>query len=182
MTPRISLFSFSTRIFPLLRSLPSSYPIFHPYPTSSSIPIYPPHHKSISNMSQHTYSSAYPQALKPEAGIKEFFEKFYEISDTRDRHEDYAGCFTGDATLFMGVKESRGFEEILAFRKGMWEKVEKRLHTIKKVFPFGDGAKEVMLYGTVEYLLKDGRKATVSTAPYSYLLYILRRRSHKVTG
>jgi hypothetical protein len=32
----------------------------------------------------------------------------------------------------------------------MWEKVEKRLHTIKKVFPFGDGAKEVMLYGTVE--------------------------------
>jgi hypothetical protein len=32
----------------------------------------------------------------------------------------------------------------------MWEKVEKRLHTIKKVFPFGEGAKEVMLYGNVE--------------------------------
>ncbi|PQE13022.1 fungal specific transcription protein [Rutstroemia sp. NJR-2017a BBW] len=163
MTPRIPLFSFSTRIFPLLRSLPSSH---LPYlPILSLSPIYShitTHHKPISTMSQHTYSSTYPQALKPEAGIKEFFEKFYEISDTRDRHEDYAGCFTNDATLFMGVKESRGFEEILAFRKGMWEKVEKRLHTIKKVFPFGDGAKEVMLYGTVEYLLKDGRKATLS--------------------
>ncbi|KAM3068731.1 hypothetical protein ACMFMG_010908 [Clarireedia jacksonii] len=62
-------------------------------------------------MSQpHTYSSAYPQEIKPESGIKEFFEKFYEISDTRDRHEDYAACFTEDATLFMGIKESRGFE------------------------------------------------------------------------
>jgi hypothetical protein len=66
-------------------------------------------------MSQpHTYSSAYPQEIKPESGIKEFFEKFYEISDTRDRHEDYAACFAGDATLWMGVKESKGFE-------GRWE-------------------------------------------------------------
>jgi len=122
-------------------------------------------------MSQpHTYSSSYPQEIKPENGIKEFFEKFYEISDTRDRHEDYAACFTKDATLFMGVKESRGFEEILAFRKGMWEKVEKRLHTIKKVFPFGDGAKEVMLYGNVEYLLKDGRKAEVDWAGRAELI------------
>ncbi|PQE18669.1 fungal specific transcription protein [Rutstroemia sp. NJR-2017a BVV2] len=181
MTPRISpshslSLSFRSSIlypqfyfhtsFPLLyprTSLPSSTPISFPHPVSPIHSLLPsPTSTSIKMSQPHTYSSTYPQAIKPETGIKEFFEKFYEISDTRDRHEDYAACFTEDATLFMGVKESRGFEEaagkafekraklMILTGKGMWEKVEKRLHTIKKVFPFGDGAKEVMLYGTVE--------------------------------
>jgi hypothetical protein len=51
----------------------------------------------------------------------------------------------------------------------MWEKVASRLHTPIKIFPFGENADEVMLFGTVAYTLKDGRKANVST----YLLFLL---------
>jgi hypothetical protein len=44
----------------------------------------------------------------------------------------------------------------------MWEAVASRLHTPMKIFPFGSGSNEVMLYGTVAFTLKDERKATVS--------------------
>jgi len=44
----------------------------------------------------------------------------------------------------------------------MWEKVASRLHNPLKIFPFGENVNEVMLYGTVAYVLKDGRKADVS--------------------
>lgn len=54
------------------------------------------------------------------------------------------------------------FTEILAIRKGMWATVASRLHTPLKIFPFGSGSDEVMLFGTVAYTLKDERKATVS--------------------
>lgn len=43
----------------------------------------------------------------------------------------------------------------------MWEKVAKRSHTPKKIYPFGPGSDEVMLFGTVDYELKDGKKASV---------------------
>lgn len=46
--------------------------------------------------------------------------------------------------------------EILALRKGMWEKVSSRKHDPTKVFPFGPNSNEVMLYGKVEYGLKAG--------------------------
>jgi hypothetical protein len=51
--------------------------------------------------------------------------------------------------------------EILQMRKGLWTAVAQRLHTPQRVFPFGPGASEVMINGTVEYTLKDGRKASV---------------------
>lgn len=43
----------------------------------------------------------------------------------------------------------------------MWAAVSQRKHTINKVFPFGSGSQEVMLYGDVEYELRAGGKATV---------------------
>jgi hypothetical protein len=43
----------------------------------------------------------------------------------------------------------------------MWAAVASRLHTPIKIFPFGSGSNEVMLYGTVAYTLKDERKANV---------------------
>jgi hypothetical protein len=52
--------------------------------------------------------------------------------------------------------------EILQIRKGMWAAVAARLHTPIKIFPFGNGSTQVMLYGTVAYTLKDGRKSSVS--------------------
>jgi hypothetical protein len=53
--------------------------------------------------------------------------------------------------------------EILQVRKGLWAAVASRLHTPIKIFPFGSGSDEVMLFGTVAYTLKDGRKADVSS-------------------
>jgi len=44
----------------------------------------------------------------------------------------------------------------------MWAAVAARLHTPIKIFPFGNGSTQVMLYGTVAYTLKDGRKSSVS--------------------
>ncbi len=46
-------------------------------------------------------------------------------------------------------------------RKGMWEKVAKRSHKPEKIFSFGPGSNEVMLYGTVKYELKDGKETEV---------------------
>ena len=43
----------------------------------------------------------------------------------------------------------------------MWTAVASRLHTPLKIFPFGGGSQEVMLYGGVAYVLKDGRRAEV---------------------
>lgn len=39
----------------------------------------------------------------------------------------------------------------------MWEKVATRHHKPVRLFPFGLDASDVMLYGTVDYLMKDGR-------------------------
>jgi len=112
----------------------------------------------------HTYKSQYPPDAVVDEGIKSFFEDFYKTSDTPDAHERYADSFTREATFILGSKRAVGREEILSTRKGLWEKVSERLHTPVKIFPFGGGSHEVMIYGTVVYILKDGRKAEVDWA------------------
>ena len=52
----------------------------------------------------------------------------------------------------------------------MWEKVNRRRHNAIKIFPFGSGSDEAMLYGTVEYGLKDGREASVDWAARAHLV------------
>lgn len=72
--------------------------------------------------------------------------------------------------MVMASKRAEGYDEILKLRKGMWELVASRLHDPVKIFPFGDGGKEVMLYGNVKYTLKDGRKAEVDWAARANLV------------
>ncbi len=60
--------------------------------------------------------------------------------------------------------------EILALRKSLWEKVSGRLHKPLKVFPYGANADEVMLFGTVDYELKDGRNASVDWSAHAHLV------------
>jgi hypothetical protein len=102
-----------------------------------------------------SYISSYPTTPFNPA-YAQFFSSFYKISDTPDAHAKYASQFTSDATLIMASKRCEGTEEILALRKGMWEKVKSRKHTPTKIFPFGVDADEVMIYGTVEYVMKEG--------------------------
>ncbi|CAL3964799.1 hypothetical protein PZA11_002276 [Diplocarpon coronariae] len=123
-------------------------------------------------MPTHTYTSAYPPGIQVEAGIKTFFEEFYRTSDTPDAHDRYADFFAPQATLMLANKKGVGREEILAVRRGAWAAVSSRLHTPVKIFPFGEGADEVMLFGTVKYVLKDGRESEVDWAARANLVKI----------
>jgi hypothetical protein len=47
--------------------------------------------------------------------------------------------------------------------------VAKRKHSIEKIFPFGDNSNEVMLYGTVDYVLKNQKEVMVEWAARAVL-------------
>lgn len=44
-------------------------------------------------------------------------------------------------------------------RHGMWEKVSRRSHKPSMIYSFGQGNDDVMLHGTVDFDLKDGKSA-----------------------
>ncbi|KAB8236322.1 uncharacterized protein BDW43DRAFT_268157 [Aspergillus alliaceus] len=81
-----------------------------------------------------------------------FLESFYKTSDTEFLHEKYVQSFTEDATLIMGSKVANGSKEILNLRHGLWTHVKSRKHFPTRVYFGGD--RELMLYGTVRYVLK----------------------------
>ncbi|CAK7221605.1 hypothetical protein SCUCBS95973_004555 [Sporothrix curviconia] len=86
-----------------------------------------------------------------------FFDTFYKTSDTPTAHEEYVKLFLPDATLVMASKKVVGHDQILAIRHGLWAAVASRKHTVFKIFPFGSGSNEFMLYGHVKYTSKTGQ-------------------------
>lgn len=52
----------------------------------------------------------------------------------------------------------------------MWEKVASRNHKPLKVFPFGAQSRDVMLFGVVDYGLKNGKTASVDWAARANLV------------
>ncbi|ETI21772.1 hypothetical protein G647_05841 [Cladophialophora carrionii CBS 160.54] len=119
-----------------------------------------------------TYTGAVPSGVNLDPRIVPFFEKFYDISDTPAAHDAYVASFLPDADFVMGTKVTRGSDGILELRKGLWSgPVQRRKHTLEKIFPFGTGqdAREVMLYGSVEYGLKNGKELTVQWAARAVL-------------
>jgi hypothetical protein len=54
--------------------------------------------------------------------------------------------------------------EILSLRQHMWTTVTSRSHHPVKIFPFGSYSDEVMLYGTVNYEMKNGSGKEVDWA------------------
>lgn len=46
----------------------------------------------------------------------------------------------------------------------MWEKVAKRSHKPQQLYSFGVNSDDIMLFGTVDYVLKDGKGTTVEWA------------------
>ena len=70
---------------------------------------------------------------------------------------------------FVAVEDSHRATEILALRKSLWEKVQSRKHYPVKIFPFGPNSNEVMIYGTVDYVLKGGGKSSVGWAARAIL-------------
>lgn len=55
-------------------------------------------------------------------------------------------------------------EGIIKLRHNMWEKVAKRSHKPYQLYAFGSGSDDIMLYGDVGYVLKDGRSTTIDWA------------------
>ncbi|KAH7392044.1 hypothetical protein DE146DRAFT_128983 [Phaeosphaeria sp. MPI-PUGE-AT-0046c] len=102
--------------------------------------------------------------------FKSFFQDFYATSDTPDAHEHYVKYFTKDATLMMASRKAQGSDEILTLRKSLWDKVSARSHNPIKIFPFGSYADEVMLYGTVKYVLKEGGEKEIDWAARAKLV------------
>ncbi|KIW67880.1 hypothetical protein PV04_07095 [Phialophora macrospora] len=115
-----------------------------------------------------TYTGAVSPSATLDPRIVPFFEKFYQASDTPAAHDAYVASFLPDADFVMGTKATRGAAGILELRKGLWTgPVLRRKHTLDKIFPFGSAgadAREVMVYGSVEYGLKNGKELTVQWA------------------
>ena len=113
-----------------------------------------------------TYVGETP-SLTIDPRIPKFFEAFYATSDNpaESAHEEYANSLTKNATMVMGSKKVQGHDAILELRKGLWTgPVQKRKHHLKKIFPFGDNSNEMMVYGTVDYGLKNGKDVSVDWA------------------
>ncbi|KAI9045686.1 uncharacterized protein KD926_006987 [Aspergillus affinis] len=105
-----------------------------------------------------SYTIASDPSLSPPnaAAMISFLESFYATSDTESRHDAYVDSFAEDATLIMGPKVAKGSSEILSLRHGLWTHVASRKHFPERIF-FG-GAHELMLFGTVKYVLKAAGK------------------------
>lgn len=117
-----------------------------------------------------TYVGELP-SLTIDPRIPQFFERFYAISDNPDTHEEYAHSLTDDATMIMGTRTVEGYKDILALRHSLWSgPIQRRKHTLVKIFPFGDNSNEVMLYGSVRYGLKNGKEVSVDWAGHALLV------------
>jgi len=119
-------------------------------------------------MSSSAYKGATPSDLNVDPRIVPFFERFYAVSDDPNAHEEYAQSFVPDADFTMGAKKTAGYKGILELRHGLWSgPIKTRKHTLHKIFPFGatsEGSKELMLYGNVDYGLKNGKAVTCEWA------------------
>lgn len=114
-------------------------------------------------------NSVFPSTFTDEK-VKEFVTAFFKASDTKPPAppsvDPYTTYFSSSPVLKMGsLPESASIEDIAATRQKMWKGVASRHHVVKKVFVNnepGTKADEIILSGTVEYGLEDGKTNTVS--------------------
>jgi hypothetical protein len=90
--------------------------------------------------------------------LSTFIKDFYAASDVGPAgHDDYVNYYTPDCTLIMGANEFKSQSGVRQFREAGWEKVSTRKHIVDGVFPSSEKPdQQVMLYGTVDYGMKDG--------------------------
>lgn len=104
--------------------------------------------------------------------------QFYKKSDDPEDHDGYADFFTDEASLIMGLKHYKGREgrlhrrklmsEILQFRKTTWAAVASRHHVLTDTYPKSHN--DIMLMGTVQYELKNGKSLKSEWAGRMYLV------------
>lgn len=54
------------------------------------------------------YKSSYPPIPEVPSSLHQFFETFYQISDTPEAHDKYVDCFTKDAVIIMASAKVEG--------------------------------------------------------------------------
>lgn len=114
-------------------------------------------------------NAAFPSTFTDEK-VKEFVTAFFKESDTKPPAppavDAYTTYFSSSPVLKMGsLPECTSIEEIGATRQKMWKGVASRHHIVTKVFVNNDPgtkAEEIVLSGTVEYGLEDGKSNTIS--------------------
>ena len=117
-------------------------------PTSSALHQFAPNAASV---------AALPFVMSVPGPIRDFVDSFYAASDVGPSgHQDYIDHFLPESVLVMGPTEYDGHQGIMRFRETAWEKVARRKHIVKGTFINPDNDKEVMLYGLVNYAMKDG--------------------------
>ncbi len=112
-----------------------------------------------------------PPTVPPSIAV--FLKAFYEASDanpssasvTDSTNEAYANFFTDAPTFHMGPVTANDKAGIKEWRKGGWEGITSRRHIMENVYLLGklsddDERAEFMVYGTVDYGVKDGGKGT----------------------
>ncbi|KAF5675176.1 fungal specific transcription factor factor [Fusarium heterosporum] len=113
---------------------------------------------------EQSYSVQSPSDQSVQPHIIQFLQSFFSISDTPGETEKYVDMFTEDASFKLASKKASGHAEITTLRQSMWDAVASRKHTLHKVYPFGSGSNEVMLYGSVALQLKNGGSAEIDWA------------------
>lgn len=71
--------------------------------SSSKFPRSPTRADEMSN-----YSPAYPNNVQVDPGVKDFITKFYGVSDTPGKNQEWLDFFHDDATLVMALQEASG--------------------------------------------------------------------------
>ncbi|CAK7205233.1 hypothetical protein SEUCBS139899_008000 [Sporothrix eucalyptigena] len=118
----------------------------------------------MSYVTQNTVWLADDQILPP--AVRQILARFYELAD--DRSPDAgprmaAEVFSTDAVLFGAGSDPQGTAGATAISKSRdhaWNVVDRRRHTIERVFGSADG-REVMLIGSLDTTLKNGRSLVV---------------------
>lgn len=106
------------------------------------------------------------------SNLKNFIISFYKTSDTppSDLDDEYTNYFTNESPLIMGLTKVKNHKEIIQLRKTMWEKVSTRNHVVENVAEISPN--NLLINGYVEYVLKDGNKATTDWAAHMKLASI----------
>lgn len=73
---------------------------------------YSTYHRNRPLVTMPSYASEYPSGGSFDEAYKQFFERFYEISDTPEAHEEYSRQFTSGATVIMASKKVEGTDGV----------------------------------------------------------------------
>jgi len=89
----------------------------------------------------------------------DFIAAFYAVSDdsSSEAVEKYLTFLTEDCDFIMGLASMKGHGAVREMRKTMWGGVATRRHVPEQVF-IGKDENDLMLYGTVDYGLRNGSK------------------------